>query len=146
MASFNRVILMGNLTRDIELKYLQSGTAVTDIGLAINDKRKDAAGNWVEEVTFVDVTLWGRTAEVAAEYLAKGAPVLIEGKLRTESWEKDGQNRSKLKVNGERLQMLGGKSGDKSSSRSQGRPPEAKQPARETVPADDDGGESEIPF
>ena len=144
MASFNRVILMGNLTRDIELKYLPSGTAVTDIGLAINDKRKDAAGNWVEEVTFIDVTLWGRTAEVAAEYLAKGSPVLIEGKLRTESWEKDGQNRSKLKVNGERLQMLGGKSGDQPSSRSQGRPPEAKQPA--TVPADDDSGEDPIPF
>ena len=106
MASFNRVILIGNLTRDVELRNTQTGMAVTDLGLAINDrvKRNDA---WVEETTFVDVTLWGRTAEVAAEYLSKGAPVLIEGKLRTEEWQKDGQRRTKLKVVGESMQMLG---------------------------------------
>jgi single-strand DNA-binding protein len=71
MASHNRVILLGNLTRDPELRYLQSGMAVTDIGLALNDRRKNANGEWIEEVTFVDVTLWGRTAEVASEYLSK---------------------------------------------------------------------------
>ena len=76
MASFNRVILVGNLTRDVELRYTQSGTAVTEIGLAVNDrvKRND---EWVDETTFVDITLWGRTAEVASEYLAKGSSVLI---------------------------------------------------------------------
>ena len=111
MASFNRVILMGNITRDFEVKYLQSGMAVTEIGLAVNDRRKNQAGEWVEEVTFVDITLWGRTAEVAGEYLSKGSPVLIEGRLKLDQWETDGQKRSKLKVVGERMQMLGGRGG-----------------------------------
>lgn len=111
MASFNRVIVMGNLTRDPELRYTAGGTAVTDIGLAVNDRRKTASGEWVDEATFVDVTLWGRTAEVADEYLSKGSPVLIEGRLKLDTWEKDGQKRSKLKVIGERMQMLGSKGG-----------------------------------
>src|SRR5688572_19664307 len=112
MASYNRVILMGNLTRDIEVRYLQSGMAVADIGLAVNDKRKNQqTGEWIEEVTFVDVTLWGRTAEIAGEYLSKGSPVMIEGRLKLDRWEKDGQKHSKLKVIGERLQMLGGREG-----------------------------------
>ena len=91
MASFNRVILMGNLTRDVEVKYLQSGMAVAEIGLAVNDRRKNQQGEWVEEVTFVDITLWGRTAEVAGEYLSKGSPVLIEGRLKLDQWETEGQ-------------------------------------------------------
>ena len=111
MASYNRVILMGNITRDIELKYIQSGTAVTELGLAVNDRRKTASGEWVDETTFVDVTLWGRQAEVANEYLSKGAPVLIEGRLKLDTWEQDGQKRSKLRVTGEKMQMLGGRSG-----------------------------------
>src|SRR6267142_4890238 len=111
MASFNRVILLGNLTRDVEVKYLQSGMAVADIGLAVNDRRKNQAGEWVEEVTFVDITLWGRTAEVAGEYLSKGSPVLIEGRLKLDQWETDGQKRSKLRVVGERMQMLGSRGG-----------------------------------
>lgn len=112
MASFNRVILVGNLTRDIELKFTPSQTPVADIGLAVNDRRKTASGEWVDEVTFVDVTLWGRTAEVASQYLGKGAPVLIEGRLKLDTWETDGQKRSKLRVVGERMQMLGTKSGN----------------------------------
>ncbi len=113
MASYNRVVLVGNLTRDPELRYTPSSMAVTDIGLAVNDKRKNANGEWVEETTFVDVTLWGRTAEVASEYLKKGAPVLIEGRLKLDQWDdkESGQKRSKLKVVGEKMQMLGGKSG-----------------------------------
>jgi single-strand DNA-binding protein len=108
MASYNRVILVGNLTRDPELRYIPSGTAVTDIGLAVNDRRKNANGEWVEETTFLDVTLWGRQAEVASEYLSKGSPALIEGRLKLDTWEtSDGQKRSKLKVVGERMQMLG---------------------------------------
>jgi|SRR5687767_3734786 single-strand DNA-binding protein len=106
MASFNRVILVGNLTRDPELRYIPSGTAVSDIGLAVNDRIK-RGDQWVEEPVFVDVTLWGRTAEIANEYLSKGSPVLIEGRLKLDRWEKDGQKHSKLKVIGERLQMLG---------------------------------------
>src|SRR6476620_8756955 len=111
MASFNRVILLGNLTRDVEVRYLQSGTAVADVGLAVNDRRKGQNGEWIEETTFVDVTLWGRTAEVAGEYLSKGSPVLIEGRLKLDRWEKDGQKHSKLKVTADKLQMLGSKEG-----------------------------------
>ena len=111
MASFNRVILLGNLTRDIEVKYLQSGMAVTEVGLAVNDRRKNQQGEWVEETTFVDVTMWGRTAEIAAEYLGKGSPVLIEGRLKLDTWETDGQKRSKLRVVCERMQMVGAKGG-----------------------------------
>ena len=107
MASFNRVILVGNITREIDLRQTTGGTAVCEIGLAVNDRRKDQSGNWVEDTTFVDVTLWARTAEVAAQYLGKGSPVLIEGRLKLDTWEKDGQTRSKLKVVGEKLQMLG---------------------------------------
>ncbi len=80
-----------------------------EIGLAINERRKTQGDEYVEETTFVDITLWGRTAEVAAEYLSKGSPVLIEGRLKLDTWETDGQKRSKLKVVGERMQMLGAK-------------------------------------
>jgi single-strand DNA-binding protein len=111
MASFNRVILVGNLTRDPELKYIPSGTAVAEIGLAVNDRRKGPNGDWIEETTFVDVTLWARTAEVASEYLSKGSSVLIEGRLKLDSWEKEGKKFSKLRVVGETMQMLGGRGG-----------------------------------
>jgi len=119
MASFNRVILMGNLTRDVELRYTGSQLAVTDIGLAVNDKRKNQQGEWIEEVTFVDITLWGRTAEIAAEYLTKGSPVLIEGRLKLDSWEKDGKKNYKLKVVGENMRLLGGRGGGGGGGRSQ---------------------------
>jgi len=112
MASFNRVILLGNLTRDVEVKYLQSGMAVAEVGLAVNDRRKDSKTNqWIEETTFVDVTFWGRTAEIAAEYLSKGSPVLVEGRLKLDQWETEGQKRSKLRVVCERMQMVGSKGG-----------------------------------
>lgn len=141
MASFNRVILIGNLTRDVDLKYTASGTAVAEIGLAVNDRRKDASGNWVDETTFVDVTLWGRQAEVAGEYLAKGSSVLIEGRLKLDQWEKDGQKRSKLRVVAENMRMLGGKGqtagGDEATPQS--------KPKRERQPVGDDDGDS-IPF
>src|SRR6266436_921799 len=111
MASYNRVVLMGNVTRDPELRYVPSGMAVTDLGLAVNDRRKGANGEWIEETTFVDVTLWGRTAEIASEYLGKGSPALIEGRLKLDTWEKDGKKNSKLKVVGENLKLVGSKSG-----------------------------------
>jgi single-strand DNA-binding protein len=109
MASYNKVILMGNVTRDPELRYIASGTAVTDITLAVNDRRKTAAGEWVEETTFVDVTLWGRTAEIAGEYVTKGSPLLIDGRLKLDTWEKDGKKNSKLRVVCDRMQLLGGR-------------------------------------
>ena len=109
MASFNKVILVGNVTRDIELRSINSGSSVCDLGMAVNDRKKTASGEWVEEVTFVDVTLWNRLAEIAAEYLGKGSLVLVEGRLKFEQWESDGQKRSKLKVVGDRMQILGNK-------------------------------------
>ncbi len=111
MASYNRVILVGNLTRDPELRYIREGMAVTDVGLAVNDRRKTATGEWVEDVTFVDVTVWGRQAETVCEYLTKGSPVLFEGRLKLDTWDKDGQKHSKLKVVCERMQLLGSRGG-----------------------------------
>jgi single-strand DNA-binding protein len=149
MASFNRVILVGNLTRDPELRYIPSGTAVSEIGLAVNDRVKKG-DQWVDETTFVDVTMWGRTAEVANEYLSKGAPVLIEGRLKLDSWEKDGQKRSKLRVVCEKMQMLGGREGGggggaprgggAAAARSGGRPPQ--QQSHDDF---DDGGYDSAP-
>jgi single-strand DNA-binding protein len=114
MASFNKVILVGNLTRDPQVRYTTGGTAVTDIGLAINSQWFDKQSNQKkEETTFVDVTLWGRQAEVAGEYLSKGRPVLIEGRLQLDSWDdkETGQKRSRLKVVCENMQMLGSREG-----------------------------------
>ena len=153
MASFNRVILVGNLTRDPELRYIPSGTAVADIGLAVNDRRKNQEGQWVDETQFVDVTLWARTAEVASEYLSKGSPVLIEGRLKYDAWEtSDGQKRSKLRVVGERMQMLGTR-GSGGSGGGGGRPARDNEYSQPAPPDQDDGpppsqsaGGDEIPF
>jgi len=153
MASFNRVILMGNLTRDVELRYTQSGLAVTDIGMAVNDRRKNQAGEWVEEATFVDVTLWGRTAEIASEYLSKGAPAFIEGRLKYDTWETEGQKRSKLRVVGERLQLIGGRGGGGSrggpppKESEYSRPAAAPEPQPGPAPEPDQGPPpDDVPF
>lgn len=99
MPSYNRVILAGNITRDIELRHLPSNTAVATIGLAVNESFKDRDGNRQDRATFVDCEAFGRTAEVMSQYLGKGRPVLIEGKLRLDQWQdKEGNTRSKLKV------------------------------------------------
>lgn len=139
MASFNKVILVGNLTRDPEMGYTKGATPFAEFGLAVSDKRKDANGDWIEETTFVDVTLWGKTAEVAGQYLTKGAPVLIDGRLKLDQWEKDGQKRSKLRVIGERMQMLGAGKGGKDAA--QRGAVGAGVGAGADMPADDD-----IPF
>ena len=101
----NVVIIGGHLTRDIELKYLQNGTAVADIGLCINEKRKKD-GEWIHVPTFVDVTAWARTAETVAEHKQKGDAVLITGRLTLDSWEKDGEKRQKLRVTAENIDFL----------------------------------------
>src|SRR3954470_22066030 len=113
MASFNKVILLGNLTRDPEVRYTPKGTAVTELGMAVNRVYTAENGEKREETTFVDVTLGGRTAEIAGEYLKKGRPVFIEGRLQLDTWDdkQSGQKRSKLKVVGEGLQLLGGRAG-----------------------------------
>jgi single-strand DNA-binding protein len=107
-ASLNKVLLMGNLTRDPEVKYTPKGTAVCDLGLAINDSYKAQDGTIKETVTYVDVEVWGRTAENCKQYLTKGRPVFVEGQLRLDQWEQDGQKRSKMKVRADRVQFLGG--------------------------------------
>lgn len=117
MASYNRVILMGNITRDIELRYTPTGTPVTEVGLAVNDRRKTSAGEWIEETTFVEVTFFGRTAEVASEYLSKGSPVFVEGRLKLDTWEKDGEKKSKLRVICDRMQLIGSKGAGGGESR-----------------------------
>jgi single-strand DNA-binding protein len=112
MSSFNKVILLGNLTRDPQVRYTPGGTAVAEIGLAVNRTWFDQKSNSRrEETTFVDVTLWGRQAEVAGEYLAKGRQVLIEGRLQLDTWDdkETGQKRSKLRVVSENMKMVGGR-------------------------------------
>jgi single-strand DNA-binding protein len=110
MASFNKVLLMGNLTRDPELRFTSNGSALAKFGLAVNRKYK-AGEEWKEEVCFVDITVWGKQAENCAEYLSKGRPVFIEGRLQFSSWETDdGQKRNKLEVVANTVQFLGGRS------------------------------------
>lgn len=135
MASFNKVILVGNLTRDPEVRYTTGGTAVTDVGLAVNRVWTDRSTNErKEETTFIDVTLWGRTAEIAGEYLSKGRPCLIEGRLQLDQWDdkETGQKRSKLKVIGEQLQLLGSRGDGGGGGGS--RPPAASQSAPAAAP------------
>lgn len=112
--SVNKVFLMGNLTRDPQVRFTPGGTAVAEIGLAVNRRYLDKQSNqWKDEVTFVDVTLWGRTAEVAGEYLTKGRQVFIEGRLQLDSWDdkETGQKRSKMRVVCENMTMVGGGGG-----------------------------------
>lgn len=126
MASFNKVILVGNLTRDPQVKYTTGGTAVAELGMAVSRQWFDKQTNTKkEETTFVDVTLWGRTAEVAGEYLAKGKQVLIEGRLQLDTWDdrETGLKRSKLKVVGENMTMLGSRSDGGGGGGSGGRAP-----------------------
>ncbi|MBX9742019.1 MAG: single-stranded DNA-binding protein [Chthoniobacterales bacterium] len=113
MANLNKVQLIGNITRDPEVKYTPKGTAVTDLGLAINRFYSTDNGEKREEVTFVDVTLWGRQAEIAGEYCKKGRSIYIEGRLQLDSWEDkvSGQKRNKLRVIGENIQLLGSRPG-----------------------------------
>jgi len=113
MANVNKVILIGNVTRDPEIKYTAKGSAVTELGMAINRYFTTDGGEKREETTFVDVTLWGRQAEIAGEYLKKGRPVFIEGRLQLDTWDDktSGQKRSKLRVVAENLQLLGGRPG-----------------------------------
>ncbi len=141
MASYNRVVLVGNLTRDVELRYTPSNTAVTDIGLAVNErvKRND---QWVEEAHFFDITLWGRMAEIAAEYLSKGSSVLIEGRLRLDRWEQEGQKRSKIKIVGEKMQMLGGNGGRSGGGPSSSNQHDNSEPSPSQAPPPAD----EVPF
>jgi len=139
MANVNKVILIGNVTRDPEVKFTAKGSAVTDVGLAINRNYTLDSGEKREEVTYIDVELWGRLAEIAGEYAKKGRPLYIEGRLRMDTWEDkaSGQKRSRLKVVGENLQLLGGRpgSGGGSGGSPEGESHEAPSPAPARRPA-----------
>jgi len=135
MASFNKVILMGNLTRDPEVRYTTGGMAVCDIALAVSHNWTDKKNNErKEETSFIDVTLWGRTAEIAGEYLAKGRQVLIEGRLSQDRWDdkETGQKRSKLKVIAEEMKMVGGRPDGAGGG---GSSAQRNSPAKTTSPA-----------
>jgi len=140
MASLNRVLLVGNLTKDPELKFIPSGTAVANLRMATNRKWKAASGETKEEVTFVGVVVWGKQAEACGEYLKKGSPVLVEGRLQSRSWETDAhEKRSILEVVAERVQFLStrradGEGGAGSSDPGPGEPPEAPSTGADDIP------------
>ena len=141
MANLNRVLLIGNLTRDPELRYTPKGTPVTDFGLAVSRIYSGEDGEKKEETTFVDVTLWARQAEIAGQYLKKGRPVFIEGRLQLDTWDdkQTGQKRSRLRVVGENLQLLGSRpEGEASSSVPPPRRPSAAAPPSRPEPRDPD--------
>jgi single-strand DNA-binding protein len=121
-ANFNKVLLMGNLTRDIELRYTQSGTAIAKFGMAVNRRYTQQGGEQKEETCFVDLTAWGRQAEILNEYTKKGSPLFVEGRLEYSTWEsQDGGKRSKLAVVVENFQLLGsGGAGRGGSGRGEG--------------------------
>lgn len=143
MANFNRTILMGNLTRDPELRYIPNGSAVTTLRLAINRSYKNQAGELKEEVTYVSVVVWGKQAENCAEYLAKGSPAFVEGRLQSRQWEtEDGQKRSVLEVVADRVQFLERKKGAREAD-----PEAAKTQGQEApAPAGANLTDEEIPF
>ncbi len=120
MANLNKVFLIGNLTRDPELRYTPGGTAVANLGLAVNRKFKDSTGELKEEVCFLTVTVWDKQAEACCQYLSKGRPVFVEGVLQSRFWEtSDGQKRSAIDVRAERVQFLGAYSNDKGNDTSE---------------------------
>jgi single-strand DNA-binding protein len=152
MPNYNKVLLMGNLTRDIELKYTPSNQAVANIGLAINRRYKTKEGETREEATFIDCEAWGRTAEVMNQYLGKGKPVFIEGRLKLDQWQdKDGTNKSKLRVVVESFEFIDsrGSGGDAGNGPSSGtaasRPASKPQPAGVTA-QHEPIAEDDIPF
>lgn len=157
MTDLNKVFLAGNLTRDPEVRHIPSGSAVCDLRMAINRRFRDQNDKDREEVVYVSVTVWGRQAENCGQYLSKGSPVLVEGRLKLDEWEKEGQKQSRLGVVGERVQFLsnrggasgggGGSSGewnDTAPARSNARPASSadRVPQEEIL---DDGGD-DVPF
>ena len=162
MANLNKVFLIGNLTRDPELRYTPGGTAVAEFGLAVNRQYRDQSGQNQEETTFLDITVWGRQGETCNQYLNKGRSVFVEGRLQYDSWEtQDGQRRSKIRVVAERVQFLGGGGGGdrqggppggqrQGGGRRDGPPPQqgprGPEPSVQEGPVDDDLNLDDIPF
>lgn len=153
MANVNKVMLLGNITRDLEVRYTPKGTAVCDLGMAVNRIRTGDNGERIEEVTYVDVTLWGRQAELAGQYLAKGRSVFIEGRLQLDQWDDKatGQKRQRLRVVGENMQFIGGQGqggggsqgggggGGNAPQPQQSGPPQQEQPQSSPPPSSQGG-------
>lgn len=158
MANLNKVMLMGNLTKDPEMRHTPKGLAVTDLSMAVNRTWKDEQGQKQEEVTFLEVTFYGRTAELAQQYLVKGRPVYIEARLRLDTWDdkETGKKRSKLKLVGENMQFLNSNTGSGGGGGG-GTPQSGSRPAPQqqrsgppqgasAAPAEDYQEEDDIPF
>jgi len=148
MASFNKVILVGNLTRDPELRYTPKGTAIAKIGIAVNRVWTAENGEKKEEVTFVDVDVFGRTAENVGQYMRKGRPILVEGRLRLDQWDdkQTGQKRSRLGVVAETVQFLGSAGGGEGGSAPARQRPAATEPAGEPLEGDGPPESDDVPF
>lgn len=143
MADINHVVIVGRLTRDAELKYTNTGTAICKVSIAVNRRRK-VDEQWVEEASFFDVTIWGKTGEAINQYLVKGKQVGIDGELRQSKWEQDGQTRSKVEIIANNVQLLGGgKMGDRTNTNRPGPGSDEARPAGETPK---DNFEDDIPF
>jgi single-strand DNA-binding protein len=141
-------MLLGNLTRDPEVKYTPKGSAVADIGLAVNRTYTTDGGEKREETTFVDVTMWGRQAEIAGEYLKKGRPLFVEGRLQLDTWDdkQTGQKRSKLRVVCENFQMLGSRDGGGEGGGGGGRSSGGGSRSAKSAPAAEEASDDDIPF
>jgi len=143
MADVNHVVLIGRLTRDAELKYTNTGFAVSKISIAVN-RRKKSGDTWTEEVSYFDVVIWGKTAESLNQYLTKGKQIAVEGELRQNRWEQDGQTRSKVEISATNIQLLGGgrqNRGDNTGAYSEPPAQSYNQPA-----SSGDDFEDDIPF
>jgi single-strand DNA-binding protein len=149
-ANINRVVLVGNLTRDPELRHTPSGTAVCSLRLAVNSRRKDQTGQWVEKPNYFDVTVWGQQGENCAQYLAKGRPVAVDGRLEWREWDaQDGQKRQAVEIIADSVQFLGGRGEEGGGFGSQGGGGNQYVPASaSSAPADDfaPAADDDIPF
>ncbi len=148
MAYLNKVFLIGNLTRDPELRVTPKGTSIASFGLAINRQSKNADGSHADEVTFVDIEAWGKQAELVAKYLAKGSPCMVEGRLRLDSWEDKNtqQKRSRLKVVLENVQFLGARSNGTPAEVREGEQAPPDQATTAPAPAANPHLEDDVPF
>src|SRR3989338_4912579 len=152
MVSLNRVLLIGNLTRDPELRYTPSGTPVANLRLAVNSTFKDQSGARKEETCFVTVVVWSRQAEICNQYLKKGRPVFIEGRLLYRSWEAEGKTRSTMEVRADRVQFLGPPPGAKGAGGTgeaggvAAEPARVESPATEMDPVPETGADADVPF
>ena len=142
MTDLNKVFLIGRLTRDAELKYTSSGQAVCKFSIAVN-RRKKNGDQWEDEANYFDIVVWGRQGESIHPYLLKGKMIGVDGELRQDRWQQEGQNRSKIEIVASNLQLLGGSQGDKSNFRNAA---EASSEEQSYASSKDDGFTDDIPF